>query len=129
MLITDFNYMSRIMDNLISNAIKYTYSGKNIYVNLSESQHDVHISIRDEGQGISEEEQDKMFQSFQNLSSTPTGGENSTGLGLSIVYQLTQNLGGEIRVNSKLGVGTEILLKFGKNVHKKTEQMKKQVSG
>ena len=114
-LIIDPKYLTRIIDNLFSNAIKFTYPGKNIYLSMSESFRSFVVSIRDEGQGISEDEQKLMFKKFQKLSAIPTGGEHSTGLGLSIVENLVQRLNGKIKVNSQVGVGTEMVLEFNKS--------------
>lgn len=111
--LTDPHYLTRIVDNLFSNAIKFTFPGKSIYLKVTTNAKSVFICIKDEGQGISKEEQTHMFKKFHKLSALPTGGELSTGLGLSIVDNLIKKLGGEIRVNSKVGVGTEINLKFG----------------
>ena len=111
---TDPKYLTRIVDNLFSNAIKFTYPGKNIYLSVGHNASCFVISIRDEGQGISEDEQKLMFKKFQKLSAMPTGGEHSTGLGLSIVENLVQKLHGKIKVKSEVGVGTEIILTFNK---------------
>ncbi|MCG8322336.1 MAG: tetratricopeptide repeat protein [Cytophagales bacterium] len=113
-IVTDPKYLTRIVDNLFSNAIKFTYPGKNIYLTVEESSRSFQVSIRDEGQGIGEDEQKLMFKKFQKLSALPTGGEHSTGLGLSIVDSLVQKLNGKIKVKSQVGVGTEIILEFYK---------------
>ncbi len=113
-LITDPKYLIRIIDNLFSNAIKFTFPGKNIFLTLTESYRCLIISIKDEGQGISEEEQKHMFKKFQKLSAAPTSGEHSTGLGLSIVENLVAKLNASIKVNSQVGVGTEIILEVEK---------------
>ncbi len=120
-IITDTNYLTRIIDNLLSNAIKFTYPGKNIFIRLEDLDKSIYVSIKDEGQGISKEEQERMFKKFQRLSAIPTAGENSTGLGLSIVHKLTEKLGGKIQVNSEVGVGTEFIIEFGKNTNAKCE--------
>ena len=114
-IITDPKYLTRIIDNLFSNAIKFTYPGKNIYLTMEESFRSFIVSIRDEGQGISEDEQKLMFKKFQKLSALPTGGEHSTGLGLSIVENLVQKLNARIKVKSEVGAGTEIILEFDKS--------------
>jgi signal transduction histidine kinase len=99
--------LSRIFDNLLSNALKFTYRDKSIYINIeSINQIGIVISIKDEGQGISAEDQKKMFRKFQKLSARPTGGESSTGLGLSIIKVLVEKLGGKIDFESAVGKGT-----------------------
>jgi Signal transduction histidine kinase len=107
---TDKNILRRIVDNLLTNAMKF--SGNGTIIKLACWQQDglVKISIADEGPGISEADQKKMFKMFQKLSARPTGGESSNGLGLSIIKTLTEKLKGIIEVNSKLGVGTEFII-------------------
>jgi signal transduction histidine kinase len=104
--------LERILDNLLSNAIKFSPSGRSIYISTKKDQGFAYFSIRDEGPGISPEDQKKMFGKFQKLSARPTAGESSNGLGLSIVKALVDRLHGEIEVKSTLGVGTEFVVKM-----------------
>jgi signal transduction histidine kinase len=64
------------------------------------------VMVRDEGPGISDEDQKKLFQKYSRLSARPTGGESSTGLGLSIAKRLANKLGGDILCHSAFGAGT-----------------------
>ncbi|MEM6268736.1 MAG: tetratricopeptide repeat-containing sensor histidine kinase [Bacteroidota bacterium] len=105
-IVTDEKLLIRVLDNLISNAVKFTHSGKNIYLKLRQDDRQVVFLIQDEGQGISEEDRKKMFRKFQRLSARPTGGESSTGLGLSIVKTLVERLKGQLALQSEVGVGT-----------------------
>jgi signal transduction histidine kinase len=105
---TDEKLLSRVIDNLLSNAIKFTKAGKNVYISVGKDAQGAQVVIRDEGQGISIEDQKKMFRKFQRLSARPTAGESSTGLGLSIVKTLVDRLEGEIKLQSEVGKGTEI---------------------
>jgi signal transduction histidine kinase len=100
--------LGRIIDNLLSNAIKFSYPQKNVYITLENSfdATRVELSVKDEGQGMSEQDQQLMFKKFQKLSAKPTGNEHSTGLGLSIIKTLVTQLHGDIRVKSELGKGT-----------------------
>ncbi|MCV9387749.1 sensor histidine kinase [Reichenbachiella ulvae] len=109
---TDQGLLSRIMDNLMSNAMKFSDAGKNVYLDITPVEEKVRITLRDEGPGISSADQKKMFKPFTRLSARPTAGEHSNGLGLSIIKSLTEQLGGRIIVKSKLGSGTafEILI-------------------
>lgn len=109
-IFTDEDCVSRIMDNLISNAIKFTHPYKSVGIFLSMEEEFVKVIVKDEGQGLSDEEIPLMFKKFQRLSSKPTAGEHSTGLGLAIVKALVDKLEGQIQVKSKLGVGTEFTL-------------------
>lgn len=116
----DTNRFGEAIENLISNAIKYSPEGKNIWITVQKvalekshwrrkedwaqplpSQELVEIAVRDEGQGISAEDMPKLFGKFQKLSARPTGGESSTGLGLAIVKQLVELHGGKVWAESK----------------------------
>ncbi len=104
----DEDRLREIVDNLISNAIKYSYPEKTICVRVARCERGekitdtpvAQISVSDEGQGFSEEEKNRLFQRFQRLSAKPTGGESSTGLGLSIVKQLVEMHSGAIWAHS-----------------------------
>ncbi len=110
----DSNASAQIMENLISNAIKYNPLGKKVYIQLENTDTHVIFSVRDEGPGISEEDKKKLFKKFSRLSAQPTAGENSTGLGLSIVKKLCELMNCDIRCESKLGEGTNFICKFPK---------------
>ena len=103
---TDTDKLQRIMDNLISNALKFSYEDCSIYIKVEKEGSQLKIEVRDEGMGIMEEEQDKIFQKFQKMSNKPTAGESSSGLGLSIVKTLVEQLKGTIEFESKPGKGT-----------------------
>ncbi|WP_266364967.1 sensor histidine kinase [Tellurirhabdus rosea] len=97
---SDFELVVRILDNLISNALKFTPIGRNIYISVDEYNERCYISIRDEGPGIQPDERHKLFKRFQRLSARPTNNESSSGLGLSIVKALSDKLGATIEVDS-----------------------------
>lgn len=107
---SDKEVLRRILDNVFTNAMKFSERGKIIYLKVTSDESNWHISIRDEGPGISKEDQSKMFQMFQKLTAKPTDGESSSGLGLSIVKALVEKLSGEIQVNSELNKGTEFII-------------------
>ena len=89
----DPSRMHEVFENLLSNAVKFSPYGKNIFVSmngLSESGATVQVAIQDEGPGLTQEDKQKIFGRFMRLSALPTGGEVSTGLGLSVVRQLTE---------------------------------------
>ncbi len=101
----DWSKMLEVIDNLLSNAIKYSPSDKNIWVDVRRIAEDglpprIQLSIRDEGQGLTDEDKEKLFGAFQRLSARPTGDESSIGLGLHIVKQLVELHGGTIRAES-----------------------------
>ena len=105
-LCTDKGLLIRVLDNILTNAMKFSEKGKTIEVKVSELDQTILFEIRDQGPGISEEDQRKMFKPFTRLSARPTAGEHTNGLGLSIIKTLTEKIGGAIRVESVLGEGT-----------------------
>jgi len=98
-------YLMQVLENLISNALKFTPSGKKVSVQVTLDAQ-AHLCVTDEGPGIPREEQWQLFKKFQRLSTRPTAGEPSTGLGLFIVKRYTELMGGQVRVDSAPGVGT-----------------------
>lgn len=107
---TDKGYLSRILDNLISNAIKFSRQGKKIWIKVNRMKDYITISVKDEGPGFSETDKKFVFQKFKKLSARPTAGESSNGLGLAIVKILVDRLGGTIQLHSQQGVGSEFLI-------------------
>lgn len=105
----DPNRISQVVDNLLSNAIKFSYPGSKICVSLRRRDNRngrvAIISVKDEGPGISLDDQAKLFGEFQKLSARPTGGEKSIGLGLSIVKKIVEAHNGAISVESAPGCG------------------------
>ena len=110
----DPNYLVQVIDNLLSNAIKFSDRGKKIEVSLISENNHHEIKVKDQGPGISEEEQKSLFQAYTTLSSKPTAQERSTGLGLSIAYKFIHAMGGQIECQSKPGEGTTFNLIFDK---------------
>ncbi|MDQ6890750.1 MAG: GAF domain-containing sensor histidine kinase [Bacteroidota bacterium] len=96
----DESKLIEITDNLINNAIKYSPENKNITITIAERNNKAIMEVLDEGQGLDEEDKKNLFQPFTKLSAQPTGGENSTGLGLSIVKVLVEAHKGNIRAES-----------------------------
>lgn len=90
-----------VFDNLISNAIKYSPKGKRIMAFCESSDAAALVAIKDEGLGMTEEDIARAFGKFQKLSAQPTGGESSTGLGLSIVKRLVEMHGGKVWIESE----------------------------
>ncbi|GHD60948.1 sensor histidine kinase [Jeongeupia chitinilytica] len=96
----------QVLDNLISNASKYAPHRSRIEIAAALSLGMVEIGVHDRGPGIAPHEMDKLFRKFGRLSAVPTGGEHTTGLGLSIVKRLAEEMGGGVRCDSLLGHGT-----------------------
>lgn len=108
---TDEDALYSILDNLVSNAIKYSNPDSQIKVRITKSDK-IYIKVIDNGMGIKDSEKEKVFQKFSRMSNKPTGGENSTGLGLSIVKKLTDLIGGKITFESEYGKGTTFSLEL-----------------
>ncbi|MCP3942725.1 MAG: HAMP domain-containing histidine kinase [Desulfobacteraceae bacterium] len=102
----DSDRMGQVMDNLLSNAIKFSGQGTKINVEMTPFKNLVKVSVCDEGPGIPAEELDQLFGEFTKLSITPTAGEKSTGLGLSITKKIVVAHNGKIWVESEPGNGT-----------------------
>jgi signal transduction histidine kinase len=96
----DADRIREAIDNLVSNAIKYSPIGGKITVLVSHEQHDTIIRVADEGAGLSPEDLGRLFGRFQRLSAKPTAGESSTGLGLSIVKRIIDMHGGRVTAES-----------------------------
>jgi len=104
--------LEQVFNNLISNAIKFSITGTVIKVEITGSENSVIIGVHDQGQGIPEAELDKLFKPFQKTSVKSTGGEKSTGLGLSIAKRIVEAHGGSIRVESIVGKGTSFFVEL-----------------
>ena len=109
---TDSAYLSRIIDNLISNAIKYSPRHSQVFVDVTIKGETWEFAVKDEGPGISKEDQANLYQMFGRLSAKPTGGEDSTGLGLYTVKLLVGRLKGKIRLESEIGRGSRFICEF-----------------
>ncbi|TQF43938.1 histidine kinase [Bradyrhizobium sp. UNPF46] len=96
----DTDRIREAIDNLISNAIKYSPIGGKIDVAVSHEGNDTIVRVSDEGAGLSPEDLGRLFGRFQRLSAKPTAGESSTGLGLSIVKRIVDMHGGEVTADS-----------------------------
>lgn len=102
----DENRLFEAMENLLSNAIKYSPRGKPVRVTVCAVGPEVRFAVKDEGPGLTVGDKQRVFGRFQRLSARPTGGESSTGLGLSIVKQFIEMQGGRIWVESEPGKGS-----------------------
>jgi len=102
----DYKRLGQVVDNLMSNAVKYSPPNSCISISLDAAESGIRISVHDEGPGISKEDQCKLFGAFQKLSAKPTAGEKSTGLGLAIVKRIVEAHGGTLKVGSTLGEGS-----------------------
>jgi signal transduction histidine kinase len=113
----DMQSLRQILDNLISNAVKYSPQWKNVWVRVMTRTDETgrkfgRVEVQDEGPGISEADQQKLFRKFSRLTAQPTAGENSTGLGLSIVKKLVEMQHGSVWCESVLGKGATFILEL-----------------
>jgi signal transduction histidine kinase len=102
--------MEQVLNNLISNAIKYSPSDTTVDVRLYREHGKAVLSVRDRGQGIPEDELDALFEPFATTSVQGTAGERSTGLGLVIAKRIVEGHGGEIEVESEVGEGSNFVV-------------------
>jgi signal transduction histidine kinase len=96
----DADRIREAIDNLVSNAVKYSPIGGPIDIFVTQEAENIVIQVRDQGAGLSPEDLSRLFGRFQRLSAKPTAGETSTGLGLSIVKRIVDLHGGRITVES-----------------------------
>ncbi len=110
--LADERYAIQIVENLVSNAIKFSPNNKKIEVRLSKKEETSILEVKDEGQGLSTEDMKKLFRKFQRLSAKPTGNESSTGLGLSIVKKFVEHMDGKIWCESEIGKGASFFVEL-----------------
>ncbi|WP_424963998.1 ATP-binding protein [Ekhidna sp.] len=112
MIRTDHLLLLLVLENLISNAVKFSEQDTSVGLRAQCEYDSVLFKVSDEGPGFSESDKKKLFNRFQKLSAKPTAGESSTGLGLSIVKKYVQDLGGKVWVESELGKGSTFFVKL-----------------
>lgn len=98
--------LEQVLNNLLSNAFKFSHVNTTVRLRVWRQEHDLLVSVTDEGQGIAPGEIASLFKSFQRTSTRPTADEHSTGLGLAICKRIIELHGGDIIVASVLGRGT-----------------------
>jgi signal transduction histidine kinase len=106
--------LRQMVENLVSNAIKYSPENSSVRIVLEPSGQGWKFAVADNGPGIPEQEQERLFKRFCQLSTRPTAGENSTGLGLAIVKQLAGIHGATVGCDSKPGQGSTFWIYFPK---------------
>jgi len=118
----DPNMTDAIFRNLISNAVKFTYKGGEVRITGENDGGNVNISVSDTGEGISEENIQKLFRIDESYKKPGTAGEEGTGLGLMLCKEFVEKNNGEIRVESELGKGTTFSLSLPKGEMDHTSQ-------
>jgi signal transduction histidine kinase len=109
---TDRVAAGAVLDNLLSNAMKYSPPGKKITLEAKRNQDSLVVSVCDEGPGLSQAEQAQLFQPGVRLSPKPTAGEPSSGYGLAVAKKLVEQLGGQIWCESTPGQGACFFLRL-----------------
>jgi signal transduction histidine kinase len=104
--VVDERKIEQVLANLLSNALKFSDPGSTVEVALRLEGEVVVLEVRDEGPGIPEEDQSRIFEPFSRASVRPTAGERSTGLGLAIVHRIVEGHGGRIEVDTEVGLGS-----------------------
>ncbi|MBN2430205.1 MAG: hypothetical protein JXQ27_01960 [Acidobacteria bacterium] len=104
-VLMDRTWMKEVVDNLLSNALKYTFPGGGVRVTANVEDGQMVVTVEDTGQGLEADDLQKVFLKFKRLSARPTAGEMSTGLGLAIVRIIVEMHGGTVRVKSEKGKG------------------------
>lgn len=105
-VLADPKRIQQVLNNLVSNAIKFSTTGGSIALRLKANSSRVEVSVQDTGQGIAPEDLEKVFASYEQTKTRATAGEHGAGLGLSIAKKLVELHGGDIWVESKPGVGS-----------------------
>jgi signal transduction histidine kinase len=111
-VVVDPSVLVQVLENLVSNAVKYSPPGKDIFVRLKRLPDAVRCEVQDDGPGLSAEDQKKLFGKFARLSAKPTGGEHATGLGLSIVKKMVEAMNGRVWCESEPGRGALFIVQF-----------------
>ena len=102
---SDPTRLQQVLNNLLSNAVKFTEQGE-ITMRVSQSGDDIVFAIQDTGAGIPAEAQALIFEKFKQLENFMTRQHEGTGLGLALVKQLVEHMGGKVTLDSELGVGS-----------------------
>ncbi len=109
-IISDTPWLTRIADILLSNAIKFSPEGKEVFIELKKKGDFIEFSVRDQIGGFTPEDEARLFTKFQKLSAKTTSGETTTGLGLYLSKQILYKLGGSIGYTTKLGTGSTFIV-------------------
>ncbi len=108
----DANYLLQVFENLVSNALKFSYPGQRVWASVSTHGGQVYAEVCDQGPGIAPGDMPKMFGKYQKLTARPTGGEQSMGIGLSIVKKYVEAMNGKVWCNSEPGRGAVFTVAF-----------------
>ncbi|ATD53772.1 sensor histidine kinase [Clostridium chauvoei] len=124
----DPEVIDRIIMNLISNAIKFSPEYKNIFIDLYVSREEIQISVTDEGIGIPEDEQKRIFDRFYQIKKKKSNENLGSGIGLDLVNYLVKTHNGSIEIISKESMGTTFIVKLPITRIKETKEVVKRSS-
>ena len=117
---TDIVAAASVLDNILSNAIKYSEPGTHVSAHVRRSDSGVVCEVKDEGPGLSLDDQTRLFQRGARLTPRPTAGEHSNGYGLAVAKDLIDKLGGDIWCETELGKGSRFSFRlpaYDESVH------------
>lgn len=109
-IVADGYYLQRVVENVLSNAIKFSKSGKDVLINAKCTNGHCNLEITDFGEGIKQNEAHMLFQKFKKLSSFATGGEGSLGLGLHNAHAIITMMNGNIFRNENVIQGSSFII-------------------
>jgi signal transduction histidine kinase len=109
-LVADADLLSRAIENLVSNAIKYSPSGTEVTIQVSAGEEAVTVEVTDQGYGIPEADQARIFEKFYRVPRVQDAGTPGTGLGLALVREIAELHGGSVSVRSEVNAGSTFTL-------------------
>jgi len=107
----DETHIQRVVDNLVSNAVKFSPPGSSVRVTVRCEDAWAEVRVADDGPGLTEADRKHLFDKLARLSATPTAGESSTGIGLHISKQLVDRHHGELYAVSQPGKGATFVMR------------------
>ncbi len=122
---TDPLRIKQVISNLLSNAIKFSSEGKKVIVDISYNDYELNVSVKDQGIGIVKDKLDHIFEAFSQEDSSTTRKFGGTGLGLSISSELVKLLGGNLKVKSESGKGSEFYFTIPADIGKEIVKSQK----
>lgn len=112
LLYSDIVKIRQVLINLVGNAIKFSASGGHIEINCAHAKNGISIAVKDTGYGIPDEQQQQIFEVFQQIKAKTANSEKGTGLGLALVQSLMELMGGSVSLQSKPDTGSTFTIHF-----------------
>lgn len=126
--IVDGNRLEQVLQNLLHNAIRHTPPGGIVAVRVQESEHELTLEVGDTGEGIAEADLPHIFERFYRSDSTRAHPDSGSGLGLALVKELTEAMGGSVSVSSVLGQGSAFVIRLPLAAEQKATQQASRVT-